>query len=92
MDEPLADLSGLGFLALSQLASRHVTVALSGQGADELLGGYMKHQAASLCAAWARMPSPLRRAGARGRTARPGRLRGRRARWRRPTRPRGCSR
>ncbi|HEY8645977.1 MAG TPA: asparagine synthase (glutamine-hydrolyzing) [Gaiellaceae bacterium] len=48
MDEPLADLSALGFLALSELASRHVTVALSGQGADELLGGYRKHRAASV--------------------------------------------
>ena len=48
LDEPLADLSGLGFLALSELASRHVTVALSGQGADELLGGYKKHRAAAL--------------------------------------------
>ncbi len=48
MDEPVADLSSLGFLALSELAARHVTVALSGQGADELLGGYLKHKAASL--------------------------------------------
>jgi asparagine synthase (glutamine-hydrolysing) len=57
LDEPLADLSALGFLALSQLASRHVTVALSGQGADELFGGYLKHQAASLAG---RVPRPLR--------------------------------
>ncbi len=62
MDEPLADLSGLGFLALSRLAREHVTVALSGQGADELLGGYMKHKAASLCAGWQRAPAPARRA------------------------------
>lgn len=48
MDEPLADLSALGFMALSKLASEHVTVALSGQGADELLGGYRKHRAAAL--------------------------------------------
>ena len=48
MDEPVADLSALGFLALCELASEHVTVALSGQGADELLGGYRKHRAASL--------------------------------------------
>jgi asparagine synthase (glutamine-hydrolysing) len=74
MDEPLADLSGLGFLALSQLARRHVTVALSGQGADELLGGYMKHQAAWMCAAWARMPAPLRAAEARLAPHAPGRL------------------
>ena len=46
LDEPLADLSSLGFIALSELAAQHVTVALSGQGADELLGGYRKHRAA----------------------------------------------
>jgi asparagine synthase (glutamine-hydrolysing) len=51
MDEPLADLSSLGFLALSELAARHVTVALSGQGADELLGGYRKHRAAAIAGA-----------------------------------------
>ncbi len=37
LDEPLADLSSLGFLPLCELAREHVTVALSGQGADELL-------------------------------------------------------
>jgi asparagine synthase (glutamine-hydrolysing) len=56
MDEPLADLSSLGFLALSELAARHVTVALSGQGADELLGGYRKHRAAAIAGAWQRLP------------------------------------
>jgi asparagine synthase (glutamine-hydrolysing) len=56
LDEPLADLSSLGFLALSELASQHVTVALSGQGADELLGGYRKHRAAALAGAWQRLP------------------------------------
>ncbi len=44
LDEPLADLSALGFYALSKLAAEHVTVALSGQGADELLGGYPPHR------------------------------------------------
>jgi asparagine synthase (glutamine-hydrolysing) len=60
LDEPLADLSSLGFLALSQLAAQHVTVALSGQGADELLGGYRKYKAASIAAAWLRLPGVLR--------------------------------
>ncbi len=64
LDEPLADLSALGFEAISQVAARHVTVALSGQGADELLGGYKKHRAASLVGAWRSLPSPLARAGA----------------------------
>ena len=63
LDEPLADLSSIGFLALSELASRHITVALSGQGADELLGGYPKHQAASVAAMGARVPGLLWRAG-----------------------------
>ena len=64
LDEPLADLSSLGFLALSKLASEHVTVALSGQGADELLGGYRKHRAAAVAGAWQRLPGPVRRVGA----------------------------
>jgi asparagine synthase (glutamine-hydrolysing) len=63
MDEPLADLSSLGFLALSELAARHVTVALSGQGADELLGGYRKHRAAAIAGAYGRLPRPLRSLG-----------------------------
>lgn len=64
LDEPLADLSALGFQALSQLAARHVTVALSGQGADELVGGYKKHRAAAIVTAWQRLPRDLRASGA----------------------------
>jgi asparagine synthase (glutamine-hydrolysing) len=60
LDEPLADLSSLGFLPLCELASQHVTVALSGQGADELFGGYRKHRVASLAEQWGRMPGLLR--------------------------------
>jgi asparagine synthase (glutamine-hydrolysing) len=63
LDEPLADLSSLGFHALSKLAARHVTVALSGQGADELLGGYPTHRNAALAARWARLPGPVRSLG-----------------------------
>jgi asparagine synthase (glutamine-hydrolysing) len=74
MDEPLASLSSLGFLALSQLASKHVTVALSGQGADELLGGYERYRTAALAARVRRLPAAGRALGlaARGgRFARP---------------------
>ena len=63
LDEPLADLSSLGFLALCELARRHVTVALSGQGADELLGGYRKHRMAALVGGWQRVPRVLRAPG-----------------------------
>ena len=75
MDEPLADLSALGFHALCQLASRHVTVALAGQGADELLGGYRKHQAASLVGMWQHLPAGVRSQALRLQTLAPRRTR-----------------
>jgi len=46
LEEPVADLSIFGFRQISRLARETVTVALSGQGADEILGGYRKHQVA----------------------------------------------
>jgi asparagine synthase (glutamine-hydrolysing) len=45
MDEPFADSSALNVYILSKHTAKHVTVALSGDGADELLGGYNKHAA-----------------------------------------------
>jgi asparagine synthase (glutamine-hydrolysing) len=75
LDEPVADLSALGFLALSELAAQHVTVALSGQGADELLGGYRKHRAAAIVEMWNRVPRIGRRAGSRIATHAPAGLR-----------------
>ena len=65
LDEPVASLSSLGFLALSELAAEHVKVALCGQGADELLGGYERHRNAALAQAWQRVPGPLRAVGER---------------------------
>jgi asparagine synthase (glutamine-hydrolysing) len=75
LDEPLADLSSIGFLALSELASQHVTVALSGQGADELLGGYAKHRAAALAGLASRFPGGLRRAAIAAASKGPARIR-----------------
>jgi asparagine synthase (glutamine-hydrolysing) len=75
LDEPIADLSSLGLLALSELASKHVTVGLSGQGADELLGGYAKHQAASLAGMLGRLPRVAQRGAIAAAARGPGRLR-----------------
>ncbi len=46
LEEPIADVSCLGMMLLSRLARQSVTVTLSGQGADELLAGYRKHDIA----------------------------------------------
>ncbi len=44
-DEPFADSSALAVYILSRHVKRAVTVALSGDGADEVFGGYNKHYA-----------------------------------------------
>jgi asparagine synthase (glutamine-hydrolysing) len=43
-DDPIADISILPTYAVSGLASQHVKAVLSGEGADELLGGYWWHK------------------------------------------------
>ncbi|MBL7847831.1 MAG: asparagine synthase (glutamine-hydrolyzing) [Cyclobacteriaceae bacterium] len=45
IDEPFADSSAIAVYLLSRETRKHATVALSGDGADELLGGYNKHAA-----------------------------------------------
>jgi asparagine synthase (glutamine-hydrolysing) len=56
-DEPNADSGAVPVWLLSHLTKRHATVALSGEGADELFGGYLTHRASLLARRARRLPS-----------------------------------
>jgi len=65
LEEPLATASVVPMYYLSRLASEHVKVVLSGQGADEAMGGYRRYQTELLKGFVPRPALPLLRAGAR---------------------------
>jgi len=59
-DEPFADSSAIPTVLLSRLTRHHVTVALSGDGGDELFAGYPHHLRLAQLAGWLRVPRALR--------------------------------
>jgi asparagine synthase (glutamine-hydrolysing) len=61
LDEPLADASCIPTYIISKLARRHVTVALAGDGGDELFAGYDTHKAFRLARLYRRVPAFLRK-------------------------------
>jgi asparagine synthase (glutamine-hydrolysing) len=61
-DEPCADAGALPVWFLSKLCKRRVTVALSGEGADELFAGYLTYRADQIAQTVRRLPQGLLRA------------------------------
>jgi asparagine synthase (glutamine-hydrolysing) len=62
-DEPNADAGALPVWFLSRLTRKTATVALSGEGADELFGGYLTYRADALANKMRSIPAGLLRAG-----------------------------
>jgi asparagine synthase (glutamine-hydrolysing) len=60
-DEPFADAGAVPVWFLAALSRKHVTVALSGEGADEIFGGYITYQADRYAAVARRVPRRVRR-------------------------------
>ncbi len=61
-DQPFGDSSAIPTYLVSKLAREHVTVALTGDGGDELFAGYDRFRAARLAQYYQRVPPPLHRA------------------------------
>ena len=60
-EEPFADSSAIPTYYLAELTRKHVTVALSGDGGDELFAGYLTYQADKLARIYGRVPDILSR-------------------------------
>jgi len=60
VDEPLADPAAIPLFFLAEFAARHVKAALTGDGGDELFGGYQHHRVRRIKGALHGMPEFLR--------------------------------
>jgi asparagine synthase (glutamine-hydrolysing) len=61
LDEPIADASIIPTYFLSKMTRKRVTVALAGEGGDELFGGYPTYQAHQWAKLWNYLPQTLRK-------------------------------
>jgi asparagine synthase (glutamine-hydrolysing) len=84
-DEPFADSSQIPTYLVSAMARNHVTVSLSGEGGDEVFGGYRRYfEGQRVLRTFGRVPGPLRRAIGRAISAVPPRGWDRLLAWRQP--------
>lgn len=60
-DEPFADSSAIPMMYLSEMTRQHVTVALSGDGGDELFAGYDRYRAVQLAQVFDHLPRFLQK-------------------------------
>ena len=65
MDEPLADPAAIALYFVAQKASEYVKVVTSGEGADELFGGYLTYREEIDQGWYEKIPWPLRRAASK---------------------------
>ena len=61
MDEPLADPAAVALFFVCRLAARKVKVVLSGEGADEIFGGYNIYHNPDDMASYNKIPKPIRK-------------------------------
>ena len=61
MDEPLADPSAVALYFVCNTAAQHLKVVLSGEGADEIFGGYNIYKEPLECAWYDKIPFPIRK-------------------------------
>ena len=64
LGEPFADSSAIPSWYLAELTRGSVTVALTGDGGDELFAGYGRHRANALAEHWRRLPQMVRKSAA----------------------------
>ncbi|MDQ0231142.1 asparagine synthase (glutamine-hydrolyzing) [Metabacillus malikii] len=62
MDDPVADPASIPLYFIAREASKHVKVVLSGEGADELFGGYNIYKEPIDLAMWGHIPAWMKRA------------------------------
>ncbi len=61
LDEPVADPAAISLYFVARMAAQDITISLSGEGADEVFGGYGIYREPLSLAPYRRIPGPLRR-------------------------------